>query len=272
MAARFCSSCGQSIPPGATTCPACGASIPGAPLPASVYGGMAPMPVAQPWPGPAPPPAAGAPPPPPPLSWSPSEAPSLSSVLGLMGMREFLIQREFPAVRATFRVMNREKLTLFKVHANQSQDFRALLRGNMTQTYSLRDLQGGELGTFTETFGHTWSERGSAEFTLTDAAGRACVVITIHRGMTGKITAAGTFPDGRPMMRVEGNLIHHNFLIQDPAGLDLAKVHEDWVSVQDTYGLEIVGTIDPLYPIALTILLDLEKEPRGGAGPTVTIR
>jgi uncharacterized protein YxjI len=180
----------------------------------------------------------------------------------LQGSRQFLIQRELPAAAANFRVMNREKLTLFKVQSNRSQDFRAHLQGNMNRTFSVRDLRGDEVGTLTESFGHTWSERGSVEFTLADAGGRRCLVITVHRGLTGKITAAGSFPDGRPMMRVEGNLVRHDFLIQDPAGLDLARVHEDWVSIEDTYGLEIVGTVEPLNPIAFVILLDLEKEPR----------
>ena len=187
---------------------------------------------------------------------------SFETLLGLRGIRQFLVQRAMLPARAEYRVMDLEKRVLFLVARNVAMDFRAHLKGNMDLTYSLEDPRGVLLGTFTTSFGQGWSGRGSLTFTLTDLIGRPSLSIALHRGATGGITATAAFPDGRPMMQVQGNAIRHNFVIQDPAGGELARVHEDWVSVRDTYGLEIVGAIDPLYPIAFAILLEFEKTGR----------
>jgi len=66
-------------------------------------------------------------------------------------------------------------------------------------------------------------------------------------------------PEGRPMLQSSGNLVRHNFMIKDPGGKDLAKVHEAWVAVRDTYNVDMIGSIDPLYPLVFTILIDFEK-------------
>jgi uncharacterized protein YxjI len=48
-------------------------------------------------------------------------------------------------------------------------------------------------------------------------------------------------------------------MIKDPGGRDLAKVHEAWVAVRDTYNVDMMGNIDPLYPLVFTTRIDFEK-------------
>jgi uncharacterized protein YxjI len=85
-------------------------------------------------------------------------------------------------------------------------------------------------------------------------------VISLQRGMMGGITASAAGPDGAPMLQTSGNLMRHNFMIKDSAGKDLAKVHEAWVAVRDTYNVDMIENVDPVYPLVFTILIDFEKE------------
>jgi uncharacterized protein YxjI len=125
---------------------------------------------------------------------------------------------------------------------------------SVNMTYSLVNAQGTVLGTIQKQGGGN-----SSQFTLMDSAGQRCVVVTLERGLIGGITATAVSPDGRPMLQTGGNLVRHNFMIKDPGGKDLAKVHEAWVAVRDTYNVDMIGSVDPLYPLVFTILIDFEK-------------
>jgi uncharacterized protein YxjI len=170
----------------------------------------------------------------------------------------------------SYRVMDAGKNHLFTVRGDVGQNLGSnalsgLLGGSgsylgrmagrsVNMTYSLVNAQGAVLGSIQKEGGANRSQ-----FTLMDSAGQRCVVVTLERGLMGGITAAAVSPDGRPMLQTEGNLVRHNFTIKDPGGTDLAKVHEAWVAVRDTYNIDMLGSIDPLYPLVFTILIDFEK-------------
>ncbi|MCI4347659.1 MAG: zinc-ribbon domain-containing protein [Thermoplasmata archaeon] len=254
MAAAFCMSCGKALPPGAGFCMSCGTPAPG---------GAAPAPLGAPPGGPLPPA--------PPSNMS-SPGPSLTALLGLAGKRQFLVQHQILALGHSYRVMDHEKRHLFAVKGDVVQQMQSNLMGSFLQkatgssylgrvgerstnmTYSLVDAQGTLIGTFSKQGGPNESI-----FTLTDLTGRPCVTVTLNRGGFGGITAVAVYPDGRPMMQTHGNLMRHDFRIRDPGGAELAKVHEAWASVRDTYNIDIEGNIDPLYPLAFAILIDYEK-------------
>lgn len=248
MAAQFCTKCGTALPSGAGFCPACGAPVP------SASGASAPMPTAA---APAPTPGAPAP------------GASLGAMLGLEGRKNFLVQHQILSLGHSYRVMDPQKNHLFTVRGDTGQNLTGNFLGNMVggdgylgryvarsvnMTYTLVDAQGAVHGTILKEGGANQST-----FTLTDASGQRWVTVTLARGMMGGITATAVDPGGRPMMRTSGNLIRHNFMIQDSSGRDLAKVHEAWVAVRDTYNIDMVGGIDPLYPLVFTILIDFEK-------------
>jgi uncharacterized protein YxjI len=125
---------------------------------------------------------------------------------------------------------------------------------SVNMTYTLVNAQGAVLGLIQKEGGANRSQ-----FTLMDSAGQCCVVVTLERGLMGGITATAVSPDGRPMLQSSGNLVRHNFMIKDPGGKELAKVHEAWVAVRDTYNIDMIGSVDPLYPLVFTILIDFEK-------------
>jgi hypothetical protein len=220
------------------------------------------MPPAPP-PGPAPPPA-------------PSGLPPLASVLGLEGGRRFLLQHQLLSMGRNYRVLSHDKRHLFTVRENAGQDLWAnafqnrpapqggLLFGLMgpptrSFTWSIDDAAGNPRGAIQIT------EHGnSAASTVVDAAGTPVLAVHIQRGMMGGLTAVAAFPDGRTMFETKGNMLRHTFEIHDPSGTEVAKVHEAFVSVRDTYNLDILGNVDPLCPLLFGILIDREKEENEG--------
>jgi uncharacterized protein YxjI len=252
MAAQFCMKCGKPLPVGAQFCMGCGTPVSGAP-------GS---------PGPT---QAPAPPPPPP----PSPGPSLSEVLGLQGGRTFLLQHQLVGGGRNYRVLNAEKRPLFTVKENFGQEMRSNLLGGMlgqsgsnfglgstalnrqTMAWTIHDSAGGQRASITFQISgyHVVS-------TLTEASGTPLQVVTVDRGLVGGLTAMAALPDGRPLFQSKGNLIHHNFAILDATGREVAKIHEAWASVRDTYSLDLVAPVDPLGPLIFAILIDREKEGR----------
>jgi len=62
---------------------------------------------------------------------------------------------------------------------------------------------------------------------------------------------------GREIARIKGNITAHEFSIQSPSGVPVAVIHKKWVSVRDSYGIEIQNQeIDPYVIIAYAIAMD----------------
>ena len=229
-----------------------------------------------------PPPSGPAPAPPPPLSF-PQGAPgvggpdpaavrsALGTALGLQGGRNFLLQHQLISGGRNYRVLNNEKRHLFTVRENFQFGTGPNLLGGIVEGTGIGL---GRLGMGTRHF--SWSLldpagnlRGqiaiqmsgySAASTLADPAGVPLLMVNVNRGVVGGLTATAAYPDGRPMFETRGNLIRHNFSIHDPSGAEVAKIHEAWASVRDTYNLDLVGNVDPLCPLIFAILIDREKE------------
>jgi hypothetical protein len=256
MGAQFCMGCGQALPAGAQFCPGCGTAVPN------------PTPDA----GPGPAPLQFSPPPPPGTGAPAPGGPSLSAVLGLAGGRSFLLQHQLISAGHSYRVLASDKRHLFTVRENVGQELRSNFLGGMGSPSP--GLHLGSIALGSRTFAWTvldsaGTPRGAIAFqvqgfhaqsTLTDSAGAPVLVVHVDRGMVGGLTATAAYPDGRPMFQTRGNLIRHNFSIHDPGGAEVAKIHEAWASVRDTYNLDLVGNVDPLFPLVFAILIDREKE------------
>ena len=171
----------------------------------------------------------------------------------------------------SYRVMDHEKRLLFTVQGNAKQNLMGNLVGGMFggggnsymermaargggMTYSLVHPSGTVVGTVTKEGGPNRST-----FTLTDAAGQRWVTVHLERGLMGGITATAVSPTGQPILQTSGNLVRHDFMIKDPGGRDVVKVHEAWAAVRDTYNVDLLENVDPLYPLVFSILIDFEK-------------
>jgi uncharacterized protein YxjI len=205
----------------------------------------------------------------------PSAAPTasplgLAAALGLQGRRSFLVQHQILSMGHSYRVMDAEKRHLFTVAGNAGQNMQANFLGQLAggsdsylgrmmarsadMSYTLVDAQGAQRGAILKEGGPNQST-----FTLTDPSGQRLFVITLNRGIMGGVNATASGGDGRPMLQTSGNLLRHNFMVKDAQGNDQAKVHEAWVAIRDTYNVDMIGAIDPLYPLVFTIMLDFEK-------------
>jgi uncharacterized protein YxjI len=62
---------------------------------------------------------------------------------------------------------------------------------------------------------------------------------------------------GQEIARIKGNVTEHDFTIQSPSGDPIAQIHKKWVSVRDSYGVEVLNsTLDPYVVLAYAIAMD----------------
>lgn len=72
---------------------------------------------------------------------------------------------------------------------------------------------------------------------------------------------------GQEVARIKGKITEHDFTIQSPAGAAFAQIHKKWVSVRDSYGVEILSSdLDAYVILAYAIAMDQVeyKEKRTG--------
>jgi uncharacterized protein YxjI len=271
MSAQFCMKCGKPLQPSAAFCAGCGNPVggppgaaPGGAPAAATAPGAAPAAVAAPALVDAASAAPSATPPP------VSDGSALRAALGLQGGQKFLLQHEMLSGGRNYRVMNHEKRHLFTVREGRVQALTTDLLGGMrmregltlnvggrplSYSWTVADAPGNPQGAIAiEVQGNT------AVSTLSDATGAPVLSIRVQRGMMGGLTATAASSDGRTLLEAKGNLLHHNFSIHDASGAEVAKIHEAWASVRDTYNLDLTGNTDPLFPLIFAILIDREKE------------
>ena len=71
---------------------------------------------------------------------------------------------------------------------------------------------------------------------------------------------------GTEIARIKGNISEHNFSIQSPSGAEIAQINKKWVSVRDSYGIEILSEeLTPYVIIAYAIAMD-HAEFKAGKG------
>jgi len=71
---------------------------------------------------------------------------------------------------------------------------------------------------------------------------------------------------GTEIARIKGNITEHNFSIQSPSATEIAQINKKWVSVRDSYGIEILSEeLTPYVIIAYAIAMD-HAEFKAGRG------
>ncbi len=286
MAAQFCSACGAPLPPGAGFCAGCGqpvAAPPAGPSTNAPAPPFAPPPPNDPGAGPMPPFAPAAP--------RASAGPPLGVLLGLEGRRQFLLQHELLAGRRNYRVLDHEKHHRLTVRENSAEEMEA--REAMPAAGPPLGFHWGRSEPPTRVFVWSVADPSGAEqgrilvrehgnsivANLLDGSGQPVLAVRVDRGGMGGLDAKAVYPDGRTMFEARGNLLRHSFAIHDGTGAEVAKIHEAFVSVRDTFHLDVLGSIDPLYPLIFAVLIDGEKieseqrhQAHRGTGATFEIR
>jgi len=71
---------------------------------------------------------------------------------------------------------------------------------------------------------------------------------------------------GKEIARIKGNITEHDFSMQSASGSEVARIHKKWVTIRDSYGIEVLsGEIDPYIIIAYSIAMD-HAEWKAGKG------
>jgi uncharacterized protein YxjI len=64
-------------------------------------------------------------------------------------------------------------------------------------------------------------------------------------------------PQGQEIAKIHGNVLAHDYRIQTPDGSQVAQIHKKWVSVRDSYCIDIQNpTIDPYLVLSYAISMD----------------
>jgi len=62
---------------------------------------------------------------------------------------------------------------------------------------------------------------------------------------------------GQEIAKVHGNILEHDYKVQAPDGTQLAQIHKKWVSVRDSYCVEIQNpSFDPYLVLSYAISMD----------------
>jgi len=62
---------------------------------------------------------------------------------------------------------------------------------------------------------------------------------------------------GKEIARIKGNVMAHDFSMYSPSGAELARIHKKWVTIRDSYGIEVLGReVDPYIMVAYSIAMD----------------
>ncbi len=64
-------------------------------------------------------------------------------------------------------------------------------------------------------------------------------------------------PEGQEIAKVHGNILEHDYRVETPEGSQIAQIHKKWVSVRDSYCIEIQSpTLDPFLVVSYAISMD----------------
>jgi len=62
---------------------------------------------------------------------------------------------------------------------------------------------------------------------------------------------------GQEIAKVHGNILEHDYRVQSPDGAQIAQIHKKWVSVRDSYCVEIQNpSFDPYLVLSYAISMD----------------
>lgn len=199
-----------------------------------------------------------------------ASAPPLSTVLGLLGSTQFLLQHASVVGARRYLVLGRDKRPQFQLQEDPALEGEGIVSGEgaglggtfRPRVWNLSDPAGTFCGRVT-----VQESASSVDAMLEDVAGGPVVHLAIDRGSGEAITAEATYPDGRPMLSARGSFASHNFVIHDPSGGEVARIHEAWASVHDAFGVELVGPVDPVAALILALMIDRERAERDAATP-----
>lgn len=163
------------------------------------------------------------------ISASASTQPMMSAQSSsLFDQTEYIIDKKILALRDTFAVKNRQGDLLGYVKKKIV---------SMGPQLWLEDLNGQRLG---EIHGRILSLHHTYE--ILDSSG---VKVGVVNKKIKKLIGTEWWlesPPGVEVARVQGSILNHDYLMLNPSKSAIAQVHKKWVSVRDSYCIELMDT------------------------------
>lgn len=216
----FCGECGSRNEDNATFCGNCGSRL-----------GPPPS-----YPPPTYPPSSES-------QYAPSQVAQRSQSTGLVfSGNEYIIEQKIVAMRETFGIKDRNGNLLSYVKRRMA---------SVGPQFWFETPDGTRLG---EMHGKVFAVRPT--FEIYDPQG---LVAVARRKVLKLIGSEWWLEDstGNEIARIKGNIMEHDFSIQSPTGSQLAQVHKRWVTVRDSYAIEILAQeISPYIIVAYVIAMD----------------
>ena len=156
---------------------------------------------------------------------------------------EYVIDKKILALRDTFAVKNRQGELLGYVKKKIV---------SIGPQFWFEDLNGQRLG---EVHGKILTIRHTYEIFNASALQLAVINKKIMKlfGTEWWLEA----PPGIEVARVQGNILNHDYSMVNPAKNPIAQVHKKWISVRDSYCIEVFDTgFDRLLVLGFAIAMD----------------
>lgn len=161
----------------------------------------------------------------------------------LLDQSEYIIDKKILALRDTFAVKNRQGELLGYVKKKIV---------SLGPQFWFEDLNGQRLG---EVHARILTIRHTYEIFSTNNEKIGIVNKKIMKilGTEWWLEA----PPGVEAGRVQGNILNHDYMILDPQKNPIAQVHKKWVSIRDSYGIEVfVPGFDRLLILGFVTAMD----------------
>jgi uncharacterized protein YxjI len=165
--------------------------------------------------------------------------------------REYIIEQKIVALRDTFGIKNR------------NGDLLAYVKKRIVSwgpQFFFQTPDGTSLG---EMRGKVLTVRPT--FEIYDDQG---LVAVVKKKILKLLGSEWWLEDGSgvEIARIKGNITEHNFSIQSSSGSEIAQINKKWVTVRDSYGIEILSQeLSPYVIIAYAIAMD-HAEFKAGRG------
>jgi len=231
----YCQNCGAEISPTDKYCGVCGAAQQATAQPQQQpYAAPQPQPQATPY---SQPPAQGT---------------------GLFGQKKYIIEQKLVALRDTYGVKDLDGNLLGYVKAKIV---------SFGPKFWFEDLNGVQVG---EIDGKVVSIYN--EYEVKDQTGK--LRARIKKKILKLIGSEWWMENaqGQQIAKVKGNFTEHEYQILDPNGSLIAQIHKKWVTVRDSYNIEITNSdFDPFLILSYVIAMDhveqKDNQTRSSIGP-----
>ncbi len=161
----------------------------------------------------------------------------------MFGETNYVIDQKLFALRDTFGIKN-DSGTLLAVVKREILSF--------GPKFSFETQHGGKLG---EVQGKILSARPT--FEVYDASER--LVAVVKKKLFSLLASQWWMEDsaGNEIAKVAGNIWEHDYRVETPADEQIAQIHKKWVSVADSYCVEITNPeIKPFLVLSYAIAMD----------------